>query len=144
MDKNEEVYEACILRAQSGDEQPIYKLFTELTEFPTRGLFKKHPRNPDLWQWCGRVDDTIVLATGANVSPVIMEKGVSELPGVNGVLMFGNSRKRPALLIQGLDRAKESLWETIDRLNAAYYEDFRVPEVACYLCGRETAHVSIS
>lgn len=48
------------------DEQPVFKLFSHLFEYPTKDLFAPHPSKPDLWTHRGRVDDTI------NFKPVPM------------------------------------------------------------------------
>ncbi|KAG9238584.1 hypothetical protein BJ875DRAFT_480250 [Amylocarpus encephaloides] len=131
-DKYGKVYEARIVRTQNAAEQPIFKLFTELDEFRTRDLFREHPELPNMWQWCGRADNTIVLATGANVSPEIMEEGIAESPDISGVLMVGNTRIRPAILIEHKSEKVSSkellkrIWKTIDNLNSEYFEDFRI------------------
>ncbi|ESZ91289.1 NRPS-like enzyme [Sclerotinia borealis F-4128] len=133
-DNEGDMYEACIRRnhSNSDNEQPIFKLFPKIHEFRTRDLFRRHPHSTNQWEWCGRVDDTIVLSTGANISPVIMEEGLARHPDIRAVLMVGNGRLRPALMIEGknedtdLCEVSESLWDTIEELNGEYCEDHRI------------------
>ncbi|KAI9647504.1 hypothetical protein NHQ30_003889 [Ciborinia camelliae] len=130
-DNDGDMYEACIKR-RSENEQPVFKLFPKLEEFRTRDLFRPHPRSPGQWEWCGRVDDTIVLSTGANVSPVIMEEGLAGCPEVQAVLMVGNRKLRPALMIEAkhqdtnLEEMIGRLWNTIKKLNGEFFEDHRI------------------
>jgi acyl-coenzyme A synthetase/AMP-(fatty) acid ligase len=130
------LYEAHIVRSSDPEfEQPVFKIYRDQSEYATRDLFVKHPTIPDMWKWCGRIDDTISLGTGANVCPITMENGMSKGPDLQGVLMVGNGCTRPVLIIDPrvpcpTTEAKEGLvdklWDRIAALNIHYYEDHRV------------------
>ncbi|KAF2807321.1 acetyl-CoA synthetase-like protein [Mytilinidion resinicola] len=127
------VYEAIIVRNKDQDmEQPVFKMFPELEEYSTRDLYLRHPTQPDLWKWAGRTDDTIVLASGANVSPMVMESGVSEHPAVQGVVMVGSGHLRPALILEPRNADMDgeelvgSVWPTVEKLNSTYFEDHQI------------------
>jgi acyl-coenzyme A synthetase/AMP-(fatty) acid ligase len=130
----EQIYEAWIVKnADPGAVQPIFTLFPDATERSTRDLFTPHPIKPNHWRWHSRVDDTVALSTGANVSPASMETGLSQHPAVQGVLMLGNSRVRPLLLVELKDHAsyeqedvKSDIWSTIERLNDNYHQDHKI------------------
>jgi acyl-coenzyme A synthetase/AMP-(fatty) acid ligase len=132
----ESIYEAWIVRSRNPEkEQPVFKLFPDCTEHSTRDLFVPHPKQPGLWKWHSRVDDTITLSTGANISPVIMENGLSEHPAIKGALMIGTGQLRPILLVEledpptvdaNMGDILEQFWETVEQLNRHYYHDHRI------------------
>ncbi|MCJ1251009.1 hypothetical protein MMC30_008240 [Trapelia coarctata] len=126
---SENLYEACILRKQGLDEeQPVFKLFPDLKEFPTGDLYTPHPTKPDLWAYHGRADDTLVFLTGEKTNPVTMEHHVSKHPEVRAVLVAGTMRFQAALLVELMSdkplsvskRAEviERLWPTIQEANS--------------------------
>jgi len=132
-DRGETVYEAVIVRkTDSSHTQPVFTLLPHLQEFPTRDLFVAHPTIPGMYKWCGRADDTISLSTAANVNPMLMETRISEHPLVSGVLMVGNGRPRPALLVELSDTTivnesiAEVIWEAVESVNQEYFVDHRV------------------
>ncbi|KAM7195038.1 acetyl-CoA synthetase-like protein [Rhypophila sp. PSN 637] len=117
--RQEKIYEAWIVRPSSWSygviDPPVFSLAGHATsrQYRTKDRFTSHPSIPGLWKWHSRVDDTIVLATGANVPPVAMEDGIlgaaaaGELSGaggtgfrLTGVLMVGTGYPRPVLLVE--------------------------------------------
>lgn len=127
------IYEAVVVRNEHpGSFQPVFKMCPDKHEYSTRDLYTLHPTLPNLWKWVGRIDDTVILASGANVSPAVMESGVSEHPAVQGVIMVGNGHLRPTLIVEPSDgevdrgEVAESVWETVRHLNKQYFEDHRV------------------
>ncbi|KAF2462852.1 acetyl-CoA synthetase-like protein [Lindgomyces ingoldianus] len=130
---DETIYEAFIVRdVENLKVQPVFTLFEELEEYPTHDLFLAHPRIPGAYKWCGRTDDTISLSTAANVNPMIMEHGLDQHQHIKGVLMIGNGRPRPALLVEPNDCAVsnqsfiDGIWESVEKLNRAYFVDHRI------------------
>ncbi|KAG8995366.1 hypothetical protein FRB94_009200 [Tulasnella sp. JGI-2019a] len=68
--------------------------------FATKDLFVKHPINPDLVKFVGRVDDTLVLVNGEKVNPTPLEltlKGGS--PYILEAVVFGNGRHQTGVLV---------------------------------------------
>ncbi|KAF2262722.1 acetyl-CoA synthetase-like protein [Lojkania enalia] len=131
--ESQSVYEAWIVRSKDSEmEQPVFKLFPHLREYSTRDLYSAHPTEPGLWKWVSRIDDTIVLSSGANLSPVIMENGLEQHPSVLSVVMAGCGQLRPVLILERRDpiisaqQLIEEVWSTVEELNQHYYEDHRV------------------
>jgi len=131
------LFESVIIRhSEPEDEQPVFKVFPHLAEYPTKDLWEPYPTKPNLWTHKGRVDDTIVFKPGYMCDPTIMEQQVLQHPEVKAVLMAGTGRSQPALLIEGgsqkrLSRAEEQelleqLWPIIEEANKAYKLGARV------------------
>ena len=91
--------------------QPPFCLFPDLQEFSTRDLFSPHPTEPDLWAYEGRSDDLIVFLTGLKTNPLAFEHMVGKHPEVQTVLMAGNKRLQPALIIEPVDSSALSMIE---------------------------------
>jgi len=131
-DRGETVYEAVIVRrTDPSHTQPVFTLLPHLQQFPTKDLFVAHPTIPGMYKWCGRADDTISLSTAANVNPMLMETRISEHELVSGVLMVGNGRPRPALLIElydarSSDERSDTIWDAVESVNQEYFVDHRV------------------
>lgn len=146
------LYEAYIIRNPNiDDEQPVFKIFEQLSEYPTKDLFSPHPSKENLWTHRGRADDTIVLKSGNKTNPIHMEQQVAHHPDVQAVLMVGTGRRMPALLIElaqpllsatllptttgdgNEQRRKEEMndminriWPTIEKANSTYPVDSRI------------------
>lgn len=143
------LYEAYIIRNPNFDvEQPVFKIFGQLSEYPTKDLFSPHPSKENLWTHRGRVDDTIVLNSGNKTNPIYMEQQVAHHPEVQAVLMVGTGRRMPALLIElaqpllsaslppgdsNEQKRKEEkddiinrIWPTIEKANSTYPVDSRI------------------
>lgn len=146
------LYEAYIVRNPNiDDEQPVFKIFGQLSEYPTKDLFSPHPSKENLWRHRGRADDTIVLKSGSKVNPIQMEQQVAHHPDVQAVLMVGTGRRVPALLIElaqpllsallppgttgdgNEQKRKEEkddminrIWPTIEKANSTYPVDSRI------------------
>lgn len=131
------ISEAVIVRNPSlKNQQPVFTLFPDRNEYPTRDLFAPHPSNSDLWACQGRTDDVIVFKPGYMCNPIIMEQIVAQHTEVRSVLMTGMGRFQPALLVEpAIDRelsagAKEELahrmWPLVNEANEKYKIGARV------------------
>ncbi|KAL8841961.1 MAG: hypothetical protein Q9176_002898 [Flavoplaca citrina] len=95
------LFEAVIIRNKVyEDEQPVFKVFPHLSEYPTKDLWAPHPHKKGLWTYRGRTDDTIVFKPGYMCDPVPMEQMVTQHADVRAVLMAGTGRSRPALIVE--------------------------------------------
>ena len=130
-------FEAFIVRnTVFENEQPVFKLFPQLQEYPTKDLWAPHPSKKDLWAYRGRADDTIVFKPGYMCDPVSMEQHVSQHPEVRAVLMAGTGRSQPVLLIERADDRSlspiaeqdltEQIWPIIKEANETYKMGTRV------------------
>ena len=125
---SENLYELVMMRGPTVVlYQPPFCLFPDLQEFSTRDLFSPHPTKPDLWAYEGRSDDLIVFLTGLKTNPLAFEHLVGNHPEVRTVLMAGNKRLQPALLVEPInssalnmiERAQliERIWPLIQEAN---------------------------
>ena len=107
--------------------QPPFSVFPDLQEFATRDLFSPHPTKPDLWADEGRSDDLIVFLTGLKTNPLAFEHIVGNHPEVRTVLMAGNKRLQPAVIVEPvksstlsmIERAQliERIWPLVQEAN---------------------------
>lgn len=84
-------------------KQPVFRIFPELNEWPTKDLFVAHPTLPHHWRLTGRSDDLIVFQNGSKIHPSAVQTAMQSAPGVKHSLMFGSGRVRPGLLIEPKD-----------------------------------------
>jgi acyl-coenzyme A synthetase/AMP-(fatty) acid ligase len=130
-------YSAVIVRNKDPEDiQPIFTVYPHLNEYHSGDLYSPHPTIPGLWTYRGRADDCFVLVTGSNINPLAMEESVVVHPEVRAVLMLGQRRSKPGLLIEPvaereLDESEkralvEKLWPAIEVGNQSYYEAARV------------------
>lgn len=125
---SEALWELCFVKEPAFDlYQSIFATYPELHEYRTNDLYSKHPTKPDLWRYEGRADDIIALSNGEKFNPVAMEGLIGAHPDVRSVLVFGQGRFEPGLLVESRmqlvtsrDRAslKESLWPIIVQANS--------------------------
>ena len=108
--------------------QPVFELFPELEEWPTRELYKQHPNVPDQWRFIGRADDVIVLSNGEKINPIETESRISNNhPAISGALVIGSGRFMPGLLLETRDidtrdpkerfQLIEEIWPIVERAN---------------------------
>jgi thioester reductase-like protein len=84
--------------------QPVFELFPELKEWPTKDLYVRHPSKPDHWRCIGRNDDVLVLSNGEKLNPVDTEGRIANShPSVTGALVIGQGRFAPSLLLEVRD-----------------------------------------
>lgn len=77
-------------------------------EYSMKDCYAKHPTEPNLWVFKGRVDNVIVLSNGEKFNPVSMEETIREDPDVREVIIFGQSRFETAALIEQHDGSHSS------------------------------------
>ncbi|PYH42518.1 putative NRPS-like enzyme [Aspergillus saccharolyticus JOP 1030-1] len=78
----------------------IFHTFPELQEYRSKDLFTRHPSEPKLWRYHGRLDDVIVLSNGEKLNPVSLEKIVEGHPSVHRALLVGQGRFETCLLVE--------------------------------------------
>ena len=114
-----DLYEMVLVKDPSGKiPQHVFLNFPELSFWPTKDLFSKHPTKNGLWRYRGRSDDLITMLNGLKINPVISEGIVAGHPKVIGALLTGKSREKVAWLIEtpeppASDSEKASLIEEI-------------------------------
>ena len=97
---SEDLYELILVRESKVEAaQFIFFTFPQLSEWPSKDLFSKHPTKP-LWRYRGRSDDTIVMSNGFKINPSVMEGIVSSHPSVVSALLTGDGQLQAAWLIE--------------------------------------------
>lgn len=106
--------------------QPVWHVFPDLQQYPTRDVYSRHPTKPDLWMYRGRMDDIIVFLNGEKLNPVTIEDQVGSHKAVKSVLVVGEGRFHAALLVEPrepqhttAERAQllEQIWSLIEKAN---------------------------
>ncbi|PQE27512.1 thioester reductase domain-containing protein [Rutstroemia sp. NJR-2017a BBW] len=123
----DDLYEMIIeKKPELQDAQHIFCAFPELSEWHSKDLFSRHPTKPDLWKYQGRTDDILVLSTGSNINPLVMEGVLLTYPKVISAPLVGAGRPETAWLIEACDPPQnledsealvEELWSTIEKAN---------------------------
>lgn len=107
IDDTNQICELFIVRSDAPKVpgmQPVFELFPEMKEWPTRDLYARHPSKPDHWRCIGRNDDVLVLSNGEKLNPVDTEGRIANAhPSVTGALVVGQGRFAPGLLLEVRD-----------------------------------------
>ena len=134
---HEDLYELVAVRnPKYQDHQSIFFTFPEKQEYPMKDLYSPHPTKTGLWLYRGRADDVVVLMDGKKMHPVVMEEIITSHPDIRSTMVLGQTRLRPALLLEAKNARlvstedKESLldriWPTVERANQRYVEALRI------------------
>lgn len=136
---SEDLYELVLVKEPKIESaQFIFFTFPELSEWPSKDLFSKHPTKP-LWRYRGRSDDTIVMSNGLKINPSVMESMVSSHPKVVSALLTGDGQLQAAWLIELRDppvnddntsQLVDEIWPTIEKANDIGPIQARVPRDA--------------
>ena len=133
VDDTNQVCELFIVRSDAPKipgMQPVFELFPDLEEWPTRDLYARHPTKPDHWRCIGRNDDVLVLSNGEKLNPVDIEGCIAGAhPSITGALVVGQGRFAPGLLLEvrgvstsdPVDRAQfieKILWPLVQTANS--------------------------
>ncbi|KAH9908156.1 hypothetical protein F4778DRAFT_798143 [Xylariomycetidae sp. FL2044] len=100
------LYEHVIVRDESRRAyQGVFATFPDLTEWPMRDLYAKHPdpTKDDLWLYHGRADDIIVFANGEKLHAIDMEDMINANPAVSHALVAGHGRFQSSLLVEAVN-----------------------------------------
>ncbi|KDN41199.1 hypothetical protein RSAG8_07613, partial [Rhizoctonia solani AG-8 WAC10335] len=115
------------------DDHKPFELNSEVDGKPayrTKDLVLRHPFEPDLWKFVGRIDDQIILLNGEKTNPGPMEGEIVKCPIVHYAVMFGRERNQTGVLIEleegasslyhtkeGRAKATEQIWPFVERAN---------------------------
>lgn len=111
-------FELVIFADESNqDAAPVFHNLPGENPFHTKDLFTQHPTKPDLFKYYGRKDDILVLSNGEKVNPIPLEQHIQADASLKGVLLTGNGRTQPVLLVEPKDTLNEpGRARLIDRL----------------------------
>ncbi|KAH7009834.1 hypothetical protein EDB80DRAFT_838775 [Ilyonectria destructans] len=116
---SENLYEQVIVRdPELRLYQGIFETFPDLTEWPMKDLYSKHPTTEGLWLYRGRADEIMVFSTGEKLNPLEMETIISSSPVVSAALVTGAGRFQSSLLVEAIkpytnEAEKTELLDTI-------------------------------
>jgi acyl-CoA synthetase (AMP-forming)/AMP-acid ligase II len=103
-------------------------------------MFLPHPTKPNLWKFYGRTDDILVLENGGKVNPVPMEAVIQGHKDVSGVLVTGERRWPPCVIVEMRDNVADGeefrakVWELVEKANELVQEWARIlPEMVVIL-----------
>ncbi|KAL2288752.1 hypothetical protein FJTKL_03420 [Diaporthe vaccinii] len=125
-DANTGTFELVIIADESNrDTAPVFHNLPGENPFFTKDLFTQHPTKPNLYKYYGRKDDILVLANGEKVNPIPLEQFVQADASLKGVLLTGNGRTQPVLIIEPKDTLDEpgrtqlldKVWPRIEQAN---------------------------
>lgn len=144
---SDDLYELVIRRDPSIEKaQFVFQLFPQLTEYPTKDLFSRHPTREELWRFRSRKDDLLVLGIGRNIEPSVMETAVVAHPKVEAALLGGEGRTKTCLLIEAVNPPVtdaermafvEDIWPTVSKANEDMNSFGRVSKELIIIAAKE-------
>jgi acyl-CoA synthetase (AMP-forming)/AMP-acid ligase II len=117
-----------------------------ITEFRTKDLFSPHKSKEGLWRYRCRKDDLVLLSGEVKMYAGAIEEAISAHPNVNAVLVGGQYRSRPFLLVEAVrqittDQQQEEfvdeIWSTIEAENEKHHESARLQRELVIVVGIE-------
>ncbi|CAI6333958.1 unnamed protein product [Periconia digitata] len=134
-----ELYELVFVRQPEWERyQLVFHIHVELAEFPTKDLFSPHPNKPGFWKYVGRTDDMIVFSHGEDLYAAGVEKVISSCQAVKGVLVGGQGRAKPFLLVEWIpevgdeEKTLERLWPFVEKANGDCSPLVRLTKDLCF------------
>jgi thioester reductase-like protein len=106
--------------------QPVFNNFPEKDEFLTGDLFQAHESLPNNFKYYGRGDDVIVFSNGEKLNPVTIEDIVVAHPALKHVLVVGQQKFQPAIILDPKNPVKSDaeaealindVWPLIEQAN---------------------------
>jgi acyl-coenzyme A synthetase/AMP-(fatty) acid ligase len=122
----DDLYESVIVRhtdPEKAGTQVIFHVFPELDVYHTKDVWREHAAKKGLWLMCGRTDDFVKLASLTKFNATHIESVLLKNPMVKAVIMGGEGRKVPFLLVELADEEKNerdalgTLWPVIEETN---------------------------
>lgn len=117
-----------------------------ITEFKTKDLFSPHPEKKGLWRYRCRKDDLVLLSGEVKMYAGAIEEAISAHPAVKTVLVGGQYRSRPFLLVEPVEptTTKEQqaefvnkIWPTVEAENEKHHESARLQRELVIVVGAQ-------
>ena len=139
-------FELVLLRDTENEDRAAWMHLDDSEEFCTKDLFKRHPQKHQLWQFCGRRDDIVVLSNGEMFNPVPLEVLVSAHHLVQGALVIGQGRSQGILLVEPSAKTTDaeryglvdSIWPIVENGNALMPTHGRISKSHIMITFKET------
>lgn len=122
---DDEMHELVACRTPESEKLcNFWRTFPQETVFHTKDLFSPHPTKPDVWKYRCRLDDLILLTGEIKLYCRAIEEAIGDNPAVKGVLVGGDQRSHPFMLLEIHDdaaadheRAVDAIWEIVEQEN---------------------------
>lgn len=100
-------------------KQMIFHTFPDIEIYYTKDVWKKHPTKEGLWLFSGRTDDFVKLGSMTKFNATYVENIVLRDERIKGVVMGGEGREVPFLLVEvgeGQDEGEvlEHVWGVVE------------------------------
>ena len=142
----DELYESVIVRhadPEKARKQVVFFIHPDVEEYHTKDVWKKNPAGEG-WLFSGRTDDFVKLASLTKFSATHVEGKLMSVEGVTGVIMGGDGRDLPFLLVEmGEAGVAGELWKLVDEINEKVARDIRVESEMVLFTKREKAMVRV-
>lgn len=133
----DDLYELVIRKDPAkADCQTIFHVYPHLEAYFPQDLYRRHPdpAKGNLWLYAGRANDLVKTAWLTKVNGREVESAVAALPGIESVMIAGDGRDFPCLLVEfagaklGLSQPEvmETVWAAVDKVNQSTAEAVRV------------------
>jgi acyl-coenzyme A synthetase/AMP-(fatty) acid ligase len=122
----DDLYESVIVKHTEPGKvgtQIIFHVFPELDVYHTKDVWREHPTKKGLWLMSGRTDDFVKLSSLTKFNATHIENILLKNPLVKAVVMGGEGRKIPFLLVELADERMDekegldALWPAIEETN---------------------------
>lgn len=110
----------------------MFRTFPDVQTYRTKDLWIPHPTKPDLWKYSGRTDDLVLLTGEIKLYAQGIEEAVQQHPAVNGVLVGGDCRIEPFMLVELIDSVAnnkamlDDIWNHVEAVNQKNAESARI------------------
>ncbi|KAJ5712437.1 hypothetical protein N7493_008905 [Penicillium malachiteum] len=129
-----DLHELVFVRDPSCEMQMIFKTYPNRDRFETNDLWVEHPTEKGLWKIIGRSDDYVCFSHGDGMHASLLESEITAHPRVKNVLIGGNGRSAPILLVEFVEDSEngsretqlESLRPYVEKLNARCHQSVQV------------------
>jgi acyl-coenzyme A synthetase/AMP-(fatty) acid ligase len=116
-----------------------------VTEFRTKDLFSPHPEKEGLWRYRCRKDDLVLLSGEVKMYAGAVEEAISAHSAVKTVLVGGQYRSRPFLLVEPAmsitadqeAQFMDEIWPTVEAENGKHHESARLQKELVIVVGAE-------
>jgi acyl-coenzyme A synthetase/AMP-(fatty) acid ligase len=123
----------------------------KITEFRTKDLFSPHPEKEGLWRYRCRKDDLVLLSGEVKMYAGAIEEAISAHPAVRTVLVGGQYRSRPFLLVEFAEPTTtkeqqaefvDEIWPTVEAGNEKHHESAGLQRELVIVVGAEKKMVT--
>ncbi|KAE8423486.1 hypothetical protein BDV36DRAFT_279029 [Aspergillus pseudocaelatus] len=119
------LYELVVVRQPDPAMEHIFSVYRDRDRYETKELWVEHPSHKGHWKIVGRTDDYVNLSNGDGLHASLPEMNIEAHPAVRAVLIKGQGRPAPVLIVQlfgeyesgNREEMADSLWSYIEKVN---------------------------